>query len=104
MAHEIYGDPVTIPAVAQPLHTLLGIPDQAFGSCGIRAETAAQQQQGRIYIGKDANVTAAGAHAVGFIDPGEAAAIPPMLGNCHLSQVYLVGTAGDTAYVWGVTY
>ena len=107
MAHKLFpesGSPVTIQATPQPLHTLLGIDDISVGSLGMRAETTAGGQSARVYWGYSNAVTAAGADAAGYIDAGEATSIPPLAGSVYISQIFLVGAAGDEVYVSGVIW
>lgn len=103
MAHQPFGGPVAIPATALPLHTLLGQADTTFGPLAIRAETTAKGQAARVYVGVSSGVTAAGLNAVGYLDPGEWLSLD-QLGNTHTNALFLVGSAGDKAYVLGITY
>jgi hypothetical protein len=103
LAHQPFGGPVVIKATATPLHTLLGLSDTTFGPLVIRAETTAKGQAGRIYVGTSTAVTAAGANAVGYLDPGEWLSLD-QLGNTHTNALFLVGTLNDKAYVLGITY
>ena len=104
MAHQVFGDPITVSTTAQSLTALLGINDITFGPLTIRAETSAKGQAGRIWIGRSAALNSAGSHALGYLDAGDAIGID-QLGSTHTDAVWVCGTnAGDKAYVFGVSY
>jgi hypothetical protein len=104
LAHQPFGNRVSVSTQAQDLNALLSQSDTIFGPMTIRAETTAKGQLGRIYVGISSSLTSAGVNAVGYLDPGDAIWFD-QIGSTHTNAIFLVAeNLNDKAYIIGITY
>lgn len=109
MAVNDYGGKLTIAATAKSLVTLIREgPDPTFTTprraqaLTLRAAPAATHT-GTTYIHRVSTGTVNGVTSLGYLEAKDSFTWS-LVGPLDLDNIFLIGTAGDIVYLWGVEY